>query len=225
VITQEQIDKAEAAVEAAELALDRAEVHHATAGSERAVTELRAARAYAHTARDRLRALRARRAAEQARQARRTAAEDGFPDKARKALARRLAAERDAAVAAIVAAEEASAELLEKVAAYSATVREAAGELRGRGLDASDGQGFGGTVDGSVRLDGEVWRPTEPGSLLAAVASSAVRARDTRHPFAASQWQHLGGLPAKAARDELLRRAVGIGEPQVRIADTDRRKA
>ncbi|MFF9036418.1 hypothetical protein ACF090_13210 [Streptomyces sp. NPDC014892] len=208
-ITQAEIDEAEAAVEKAEQALDVAESYHHQAGGERAVMELRAARFDAHGARDRVRQLKSRWAAEHAGAARRAEAEANFPDKARRALAKQLAADRDAAVAAIAAAEKAAAEALEKVAAYSDTVRGAAADLVGRGLDASNGQGLGGTVGGVVHLDGETWQPADAASVLAAVTASVVRARDARHPFAAARWEQLGTLAQKAAQDALLARAAG----------------
>lgn len=211
-ITQDQIEAAEAAVTTAEQTLDAAEHHHSIVGSETAATEARMARGVAHAARDTLRQLRNRWAAQHAAHAARESAEQAFPDKARTALVKRLATERDAAVAAIVAAEKAAAELLDAVAGYSEAVREAAADLRGRGLDASDGQDLGGTVGGVVHAGGETWRPADAGLLLAAVASSAVRARDPRHPAAAQRWGQLGGLPEKVARDELLR--AGAGEPR-----------
>lgn len=204
-VTQQDLDEAEAAVEAAEQALDTAEAYHATAGSERAVMELRCARAEAHCARDRVRQLRNRWSAEQASGQAREAAERAFPERQRKALVKRLAASRDEAVAAIVAAERAAAGLLDAVGAYSGAVREAAADLRVRGLDASGGQELGGTAGGVAHVGGEVWRPADAALLLAAVVSSVVRAGDPRHPVAAQQWGQLGGLPEKAARDELLR--------------------
>lgn len=205
-MTEQEIAEAEAAVETAEQALDLAEQYHAEAGGERAVMELKAARFEAYGARDRVRSLRTRWAVEQAGAARRAAAEDAFPDKARKAMAKRLAADRDAAVAAIVAAEKAAAELLARVAAYSDTVKESAADLCGRGLDASNGQGFGGTSGGVVHLDGETWQAADAASVLAAVTTSVVRARDARHPFAAARWEQLGTMAQKAAQDALLRR-------------------
>ncbi|MEH0584462.1 hypothetical protein QA942_10265 [Streptomyces sp. B21-106] len=207
-MTEQEIAEAEAAVEAAELKLDVAEQYHHQAGGERAVMELRAARFDAYAARDRVRQLKNKWAVEQAGAARRAAAEDAFPDKARKAMAERLAAERDAAVAAIVAAEKAAAELLEKVGAYSALVRESAADLRGRGLDASCAQDLGGTAGGVVHVEGEVWQPADASSVLAAVTAAVVRARDARHPFAAARWEQLGTLAQKAAQNELLSKAA-----------------
>lgn len=206
-VTQQDIEEAEAAVEEYERKLDTAEQYHHQAGGERAVAELKAARFDAYGARDRVRQLKAAWAVEQAGAARRAAAEDAFPDRARKAMAKRLAADRDAAVAAIVAAEKAAVELLAAVGAYSETVREAAADLRGRGLDGANGQGFGGTAGGVVHLDGEVWRPADAASLLAAVARSAVAAQDARHPVA--RWRQVAGLADQAAQDALRAKAAG----------------
>ncbi|MEH0627898.1 hypothetical protein [Streptomyces stelliscabiei] len=206
-MTQQEIDEAEAAVEEFERKLDTAEQHHHQAGGERAWAELKAARFDAYGARDRVRQLKAAWAAEQAGAARRAAAEDAFPDKARKAMAKRLAADRDAAVAAIVAAEKAAAELLTRVAAYSDTVKESAADLCGRGLDASDGQALGGTSGGIVHIDGDMWQAADAASVLAAVTTAVVRARDARHPFAAARWEQLGTMAQKQAQDALLRRA------------------
>lgn len=201
-VTKQELDEAEKAVEVAEQKLDLAEAHHANAGSETAVTELRIARAASHADRDRLRQLRSRYASEQAKGRAREAAEQGFPAKARKTLTGRLAAAKDEAADAVAVAERAVAVLLEKVAAYDSEVRAAAADLKGRGLSADDGLD-GGTAAGVVRLDGEAWHPTDPGSLLAAVASSAVAARDPRHPFGQQRWRHLGGAVAAAGRDSL----------------------
>ncbi|MER5211958.1 hypothetical protein ABT063_15595 [Streptomyces sp. NPDC002838] len=192
----------------AELKLDQAEDFHASAGSETAVTELRIARAGAHTARDRLRQLRTRYAAEQAAGRARQAAEGGFPEKERKAVTKRLETARDEAVAAVVAAQRAAAEVLVKVAAYDVAVRAVAAELKGRGLSADDGHDLGGTAGGVVHLGGEVWRPADSGALLGAVMQAAVAERDPRHPLAQMRWQQVGGLAEKTARDELLARAV-----------------
>ncbi|MFM9694534.1 hypothetical protein [Streptomyces europaeiscabiei] len=205
-VSQQDIEEAEAAVEEYERKLDTAEQHHHQAGGERAWTELKAARFDAYGARDRVRQLKSAWAAEQAGAARRAAAEDAFPDKARKAMAKRLAADRDAAVAAIVAAEKAAVEVLEKVAAYSETVRASAADLCGRGLDGANGQDLGGTTGGVVHLDGETWQPADAASLLAAVVRSAVATQDARHPVA--RWQQVAGLADRAAQDVLLARAA-----------------
>jgi hypothetical protein len=206
-ITQEQIDEAAAAVEAAELVLDRAEAHHATAGSETAVAELRAAKADSHAARDKVRQLRTRHAAEQAASRARATAEGEFPARERKAVTRRLTAAKDVAADAVARAEQVAAEMLAAVAAYDAAVRETAAELKCRGLSA-DGGLDGGAASGVVHLDGETWRPADPSSLLAAIASSAVAARDPHHPFGQQRWRHLGGAAAVAGRDALRARAV-----------------
>ncbi len=208
-VTQQELDEAEATVGAAEDKLDAAEVHHAGAGSEAAVAELRVARAAAHGARDRLRSLRTRFAHEHAAGRAREAAEADFPERERKALAKRLAGARDTAVAAVVAAEQAAAELLRAGGEYDAAVREGAAGLKGRGLSADDGQALGGTGGGVVHLNDEVWRPADPGALLGAVMQAAVAARNPRHPLAQIRWGQMGGLAEKAARDELLSKAAG----------------
>lgn len=204
-VTEQQIDEQVTAVEAAEVKLDQAEAHHADAGSERAVQELRVARAQAHAARDKLRQLRTRFAAEQAASRAREAAEKAFGEKERKAVAKRLADARDEAVAALVEAERTAGRLLAAAASYEAVVRSTAAELKARGLSADNGE-FGGTAGGVVHLDGEVWRPADAGSLLAAVARSAVAAQDPRHPVA--QWRQVAGLADQAAQDVLRARAA-----------------
>ncbi|MFC4466699.1 hypothetical protein ACFPH6_19565 [Streptomyces xiangluensis] len=206
-VTQQEIDEAEAAVEECERKLDVAEQYHHQAGGERAVAELRSARFDAYGARDRLRQLKGRWAAERAGQARRTAAEDGFSDKARTALAGRLAEARDEAADAVADAQRAVGRLLDVVAAYDDTVRGAAGELKNRGLSADNGESMGGTSAGGVRLAGELWMPVGGMDLLAAVMAGAAVERDRQHPLAGLRWQHAGGLPTRTARDELLRRA------------------
>ncbi|MFG3266867.1 hypothetical protein [Streptomyces bobili] len=206
-ITEVEIDEQVAAVEAAERKLDQAEAHHAGAGSEQAVSELRVARVEAHAARDKLRHLRSRYAAEQAAGRTRQAAEAGFPERERKALGKRLEKARDEAVGALREAERAAARLLAATAAYEELVRETAADLKGRGLSADDGQELGGTTGGTVHLGGEVWRPADAASLLAAVARSAVVARDPRHPVA--QWRQRAGLADQVAQDALLARAAG----------------
>ncbi|MFF7840410.1 hypothetical protein ACFZC6_16520 [Streptomyces ossamyceticus] len=204
-IAQAEIDEAEAAVEQAEAKLDVAEEYHHQSGGERAVQELRAARFAAHSARDRLRQLRSRWAAERAAEARRAQAEKDFPKKRREALTRQLADARDEAVHAVAALEKAAAEALAAAAAYGVTVREASGELTAAGLRAGDGGEDGGTAAGTAYLGGEVWRPADPGSLLAAVVRAVVAEQDARHPVA--RWRQVAGLADRAAQAELLETA------------------
>lgn len=206
-VTQQELDEAEAAVEVAEQRLDVAEAYHADASSEAAVAELRIARAASHAARDRLRQLRSRYASEQAKGRAREAAEQGFPAKARTALTRRLTAARNEATDAVAAVEQAAAAMLAAVATYDAEVRVAAADLTGRGLRAGDGLD-GGSGAGVVSLDGEVWRAADGGALLGAVMQAVVSAVDARHPLAQLRWGQMGGLPEKVARDELLSKAA-----------------
>lgn len=207
-ITEQDIEKAVAEVEQAEVKLDVAEQYHAQAGGEKAVMELRAARADAYGARDRLRSLRSRWAAERAAEARRAEAEKNFPQKRREALTRRLADARDEAAHAVAALDKAAAAALAAVAAYGQAVREVSGELVGGGLRAGDGGEDGGSVDGSVRLGDEQWRGAEPASVVAAVMQSVVASYDGRHPLAQLRWGQLGGLVETQARAELLARAA-----------------
>ncbi|MCX4699531.1 hypothetical protein [Streptomyces sp. NBC_01373] len=207
-ITQQEIDEQVTAVEIAERKLDQAEEHHAGAGSETAVNELRVARAEAYAARDKLRHLRTRYGAEQAASVAREAAERAFPEKARKTLAKQLAEGRDEAARAVVEAQQAVARMLAAVAGYDERVRSAAGELRACGLVAGDGEELGGTAGGVAFVGGEVWRPASAADMLAAVVSAAVAERDPRHPLAAVRWRHSGGLAAEAGRDALLRAGV-----------------
>jgi hypothetical protein len=207
VVTQQEIDEAEAVAELAEAELDRATSFRERTGSSRAAVSVESAAQAAGAARAKARHLRGRLAAQEAAGQARAAAEGKFSDRQRKALVKELGARRDAAVAAVVAAEAASAELLERVAAYSEAVQGAAADLRGRGLDASDGQGPGGTVAGTVCLNGETWRPADAASVLVAVAAGAVRGRYPRHPFAVSHPERLGPLAARSARDALLAEA------------------
>lgn len=208
-VTQQDIEAAEAAVAVAEAKLDQAEAHHATAGSETAVSELQVARAAAHGARDRVRRLKSQWAAQHEAEARRTAAEAGFPERERKAVTKRLEAARDEAVSALVEAERAAARLLAATAAYGALVRETAADLKGRDLSADDGQALGGTTGGAVHLGGETWRPADPGSLLGAIMQGAVAAHAPQHPLGQLRWGQMGGLADKAARDALLGKAAG----------------
>jgi hypothetical protein len=206
VVSQQEIEEAEAAVERTEAKLDTAEAYHHQAGGEKAVMELRAARFDAYGARDRVRQLRSRWAAEQAGAARRAQAEKGFPTKRREALTQQLADARDEAAHAVAALEKAAAVALAAVGAYSTVVREASGELVGAGLRAGDGGEDGGTAAGVAHLDGEVWRPADAGSLLGAVVRSAVAAQDPRHPVA--RWVQVSGMADRAAQDALLARAA-----------------
>ncbi|HET9326434.1 MAG TPA: hypothetical protein VFQ05_06675 [Candidatus Eisenbacteria bacterium] len=208
-VTQVEIDAAEAAVEQAETALDVAEAHHSGAGSERSVQELRLAQSVANGARDRVRQLRAAWARERAAEARRAEAEENFPEKRRGALTRQLGDARDEAAHALASLERAAVEAMAAVAAYGAAVREASGELMAAGLRAGEGGPDGGGVDGSVHLGGEQWRGAEPGSVVAAVMQSVVAAYDGRHPLAQLRWAQLGGLVETQARAELLARAAG----------------
>ncbi|MEU8752027.1 hypothetical protein AB0C88_16190 [Streptomyces chartreusis] len=207
-VTPQDLDEAEAVVEAAEVKLDQAETHHATTGSPTAVAELQVARAEAHAARDRLRALRSRWGAERAAETRRAEAEAGFPAERREALTRQLVDARDLAADAVAALDGAAREALAAVGAYTALVRQASGELTAAGLRAGEGGPDGGGTGGVVHVGGEVWRPADGGALLGSVMQAAVAAADARHPLAQLRWAQLGGLADKAARDELLARAV-----------------
>ncbi|MDX3279101.1 hypothetical protein [Streptomyces scabiei] len=206
-MTEQEIAEAEAEVEAAEAKLDAAEQYHAEAGGQRSHQEFRVAQAEANGARDRVRRLRSTWARERAAEGRREAAEAAFAPKA-DAVAAKLAAARDGAAEAVAEAQAAVGRMLDVVAAYDDTVRAVAGELKGRGLSADNGELLGGTSVGGVRLAGEVWAPVGAADLLAAVMASAVGSRHRQHPLAGLRWQHAGGLPTKTARAELLRRAV-----------------
>lgn len=205
-VTEQEIDEQVAAVEVAESALDRAEAHHATAGSETAVNELRVARAEAHASRDRLRHLRSRYAAEQASSRARAEAEKAFPKKRREALAQQLGDARDEAAHAIAVLDQAAAEALRAVADYTALVQSTARDLQAAGLRHDDGGVEGGAVDGSVYLNSEVWRPASGPDLLGGLVSAAVTAHDRRHPLAV-RWRYSGGLVAQAGAEALLKAA------------------
>lgn len=206
-VTQQDLDKAEAVVVEAEDELTRAERHHAVVGSEQAGALAYYAKHQADGARDVLRKLRARWDAEGAARAARTAAEEAFaPDAG--AMAAKLAAARDEAAEAVAQAQAAVGRLLDVVGGYDVTVAAASRELMARGLRAEGGELVGGTPAGGVRLNGELWQPVGAADLLAAVMAAAVGARDQKHPLAALRWQHSGGLPTRTARDELVRRAA-----------------
>lgn len=205
-VTQQEIDEQVTAVEAAERKLDVAEQHHADAGSEQAVAELRAARADAHSARDRLRHMKSQWAREQAGQARRTAAEAAFTKK-RGAVVERLTQGRDEAARAVAALDQAAAEALRAVAAYSELVQSTARDLQAAGLRHDEGGVEGGALDGSVHVGGEVWRPASGPDLLGSLVSAAVTAHDRRHPLAV-KWRYSGGLAAQAGAEALLRTAA-----------------
>ncbi|MBT1098326.1 hypothetical protein [Streptomyces sp. Tu102] len=162
----------------------------------------------AHAARDRLRLLRSRWGAERAAETRRADAEAGFPADRREALTRQLADARNMAADAVAALDGAAREALVAVGAYTALVRQVSGELVAAGLRAGEGGPDGGGTGGVVHLGGEVWRPADGGALLDSVMQAAVAAGDARHPLAQLRWAQLGGLAEKAARDELLARAV-----------------
>jgi hypothetical protein len=208
VVTQQEIDEAEAAVETAEAKLDTAEQYHHQAGGEKAVAELKAARFDAYGARDRVRLLKSRWAAEQAAGRARTAAEEAFGERERKAMARRLEEARDEALAAVVEAQRAAGRVLESVGAYEAAVRQSAAELKARGLSADGGHAWGGTAGGVARVGGETFRPADAGALLGEVMRAAVAERDQRHPLGQMKWGQLGGLAESQARAELLSRAA-----------------
>ncbi|MGW6258626.1 hypothetical protein [Streptomyces sp. NPDC055085] len=185
---------------------DAAEQHHANAGSEQAVAELKAARFDAHGARDRLRRLRSTWAREQAGQARRAAAEAAFVNERGKTVAR-LTAGRDEAAHAVAVLEEAAAGALAAVAAYSELVRATAVELRAAGLRHDEGGVEGGAADGSVHAGGEVWRPASAPDLLGSAVSAAVAAHDQRHPLS-TRWRHSGPLAAQAGQVALMAKAA-----------------
>ncbi|MEV4865626.1 hypothetical protein [Streptomyces ossamyceticus] len=202
-ITQEQIDEAEAAVEEYERKLDAAEDYHARAGGKVAIAELVVARADAGAARSTARRLRAQFAAEQAIRARRTAAEGAFAAD-RDKVAAELTAGRDEAARAVAALDRAAGEALRVVAEYSRLVRSTAEGMQAAGLRHDDGGVEGGSADGSVHVGGEVWRPASGPDVLASLVSSVVAVHDQRHPLA-TKWRFSGGLLAQAGQAELLK--------------------
>jgi len=125
------------------------------------------------------------------------------------ALTKKLAAARDEAATAVAALDQAAAEALRQVGAYTALVQQASGELRAKGLRHGDGGVDGGASDGSTHLGGEVWRPADGPGLVASVLSAAVAADSPRHPLAAAKWRHVGGLAGVAGRDALLAGLAG----------------
>ncbi|MEU1556780.1 hypothetical protein ABZ517_29335 [Streptomyces scabiei] len=205
-IRQEDLDEAEVAVEAAEVKLDAAEQHHHVSGGVHASNELKVAQAEANGARDRLRRLKAMWAHERAEEARRADAEAAFPPKRREALTRQLADARDEAAHAVAAVEKSAAVALAAVTEYGVLVREASAELVAAGLRSGEDGQFGGATAGVVHLGGEVWRPADAASVLAAVVRSAVAEQDARHPVA--RWQQVSGLADRSAQAELLARAA-----------------
>lgn len=204
-ITQEQIDEADAAVEQTESKLDAAEDYHEKAGGKVAIAELLVARVDAGAARSTARRLRAQFAAEQATRARRTAAEGAFAAD-RDNVAAELAAGRDEAARAVAALDRAAAEALKAVAAYSELVQSTARDLQAAGLRHDDGGVEGGSADGSVHVGGEVWRPVSGPDVLASLVSSVVAVHDQRHPLA-TKWRFSGGLLAQAGQAALLKAA------------------
>ena len=208
-ITQEQIDKAAAEVEAAEVALDAAEDAHARVGSKAAGAELQRARGRSHNARDGLRRMTTQFATEQAGRRARGVAEAAFAAEA-PAVASRLDECRGVAVRALADAQDAVERLLAVVSEYDATVRATAEDLRRRGLTADGDEQLGGVRTGRARIDGREWVPVDPASVLGELVHRVMRTRDPRNPLATLTAHGVGGMAAAASRHELFD-AAGAG--------------
>lgn len=206
-ITQQELDAAEAAVVEAENDLTQALRHQAAVNSEQSESAVYYARHQAHAARDAERGLRARWEAEESARAARAAAEAEFEPKA-EAMAVRLAVARDEAAEAVAVLDRAVVAAMDAVREYSALTQQASGELLAQGLREGEGDGDGGQRDGGVRLRGERWQPADAASMVAAVVSAAVAGSDPRHPLAQQRWRHVGGLAATAGQAALLKAAV-----------------
>ncbi|MCG6497635.1 hypothetical protein [Kitasatospora sp. A2-31] len=206
-ITEEQIAQADA--EAAEAEQARAEAEAAYAAGPARTDLYRAlgdtAMAASH-ATARARQLRA----EQAQQVARLRERETVEKAAAKELAgtaKKLAASRDAAVQAVTDAEKAAARAMAALTEHDQLVRQAAGNLRARGLRLDDAEQIGGAMDGSLRLNGEVWQPVDGASLLAVVLRSVVATANPQHPLGRITPPAYGGAGAARGRDALLARA------------------
>ncbi|MFF5009642.1 hypothetical protein ACFY3G_43295 [Streptomyces phaeochromogenes] len=206
-VTQQDLEAAEAAVIEAEDELSRAERHHAVVGSEQAGAHAYYAKHQADGAREAARKLRARWEVEGATRDARAAAEEtaagGVPG-----MKQKLADARDEAAHAVAALDRVVTEALAAVHEYTGLVRQTSGELLALGLRAGEGNGDGGRADGCVHLDGETWWPADAASMVAAVASLAVAGTDPRHPLAQQRWRHVGGQGAAAGQAALLKVAA-----------------
>ncbi|WP_199881914.1 hypothetical protein [Streptomyces sp. CB03911] len=205
-ITEEQIAQADAEAAAAEQARADAEIAY-TSGPARAdlYRALGDATMAATHAAARARQLRA----EQAEQAARLKEREAAGKAAAKELAgtaKRLTTSRDVAVQAVTEAEKAVARAMTVLTEHDQLVRQAAGDLRARGLRLDDGEQTGGAMDGSLYLNGEVWQPVDGASLLVAVLRSIVAAASPRHPLGRIAQPTYGGAGAARGRDALLAR-------------------
>jgi hypothetical protein len=205
-ITEEQIAQADAEAAAAEQARADAEAMYASgparADMYRALGDTAMAATHAAA---RARQLRA----EQAQQAARLKEREAAGKAAVKELAgtaKKLTASRDTAVEAVAEAEKAIARAMTVLTEHDRLVRQAAGDLRARGLRLDDGEQTGGAMDGSLHLNGEVWQPVEAASLLASVLRSIVAAAHPRHPLGRVAQSAYGGAGAARGRDALLAR-------------------
>jgi hypothetical protein len=207
VITQEQIEEAEKAVEAAETRLDAAEGYRAKLGSETSDVELDLARAQAHLAHDELRRIRAAWRAQEDARAQRAVAEAEYALEA-PAVAAELDLGRLGTAQGSEAVRRAVRAFLVDGGAYNARVRGAGDDLRRRGLVAGEGQSTGVERSGIVRLADEPWYPVDTPGLLAVIVAEEVEALHPRHHVATANRQAAcrGGHPQVAARKDLLGR-------------------
>ena len=205
-ITEEQIAQADAEAAAAEQVRADAETAYtsgpARADLYRALGDTAMAATHAAA---RARQLRAEQAEQVTRLKEREAAERAAV-KELAGTAKKLTTSRDAAVQAVTDAEKAVARAMAVLTEHDQLVRQAAGDLRARGLRLDDGEQIGGAMDGSLHLNGEVWQPVDGASLLASVLRSIVAAVSPRHPLGRIVQSAYGGAGAARGRDALLAR-------------------
>lgn len=122
------------------------------------------------------------------------------------ATVRKLNASRDATLEAVATAEKAIAQALAAAAEHDQLVRSSAADLRARGLRLDDDGQTGGSADGSLHVDGEIWRPVDGPSLVASIVRGAVAEASPRHPLGRAPMGSYGGVGAARGRDYILGR-------------------
>jgi hypothetical protein len=205
-ITDEQIDQADAKVEAAEQARAAAESAYARGPARTDLyREFNEAVLAATHATARAKTLRAQRDEQMARVQARVDAEKAMAKEAA-AITKKLGASSARVVEALAAAETAVRHVLAVAAEHDQAVRVAASDLRARGLTLDEAEEMGGRRDGSLRVAGEDWRPIDGPSLLDSVLRSAVAQAHPHHLLGRKAAVALGGVASVRGRDAILAR-------------------
>lgn len=208
-VTEQDVEKVDAEVEAAREALKEAERAYAThrASPDSYVKHQDALQRLDH-AEARARLLRGDWAEQQAvRDLRAAEGEAAVVEMAGDVEA--LAASRTAAVSAVVEARTAMGRALEALAEHDRLVRAAGEKLMARGLRSLDGEPTGVNLDGSARIGGVLWPLVDGAGVVGHCLAEALAPLHPRHPLARPVSASYGGLSAAQGRDAVLAEVRG----------------